>query len=238
MSSSCHVNKCVLKLNSLHPCKLIDISMLSRGGLFLWPLSDFIIQVQLMSKSQGNTRLMMKCFFGAIWALATVSWAGEVTEITHDLTGNALVAVYCQALNDVLSMISIGFNSFTNIRVFIDNCDQEDKNDFCDLEGDVYPCCHVNTTTPIKVPGVSCLYTFLNLYQKIPVATVSNLSDFGHETPVFDFSLVPVPRLCMLSPIPILNKTVHSIMGNLGSKTLHITFRFQFRDIKYLCFGS
>ena len=33
-------------------------------------------------------------------ALATVSWAGEVTEITHDLTGNELVAVYCQALND------------------------------------------------------------------------------------------------------------------------------------------
>ena len=53
-----------------------------------------------MSKSDGNARLMMKCFFGAILALATVSWAGEVTEITHDLTGNELVAVYCQALND------------------------------------------------------------------------------------------------------------------------------------------
>ena len=53
-----------------------------------------------MSKSHGNARLMMKCFFGAILALATVSWAGEVTEITHDLTGNELVAVYCQTLND------------------------------------------------------------------------------------------------------------------------------------------
>ena len=106
-------------------------------------------------------------------------------------------------------MISIGFNSFTNIRVFIDDCDQEDKNNFCDLEGDVYGCCNVNTTTPIKVPGVGCLSTFLNLYKKIPVSTVSNLSDFGHETPVLDFILVPVPRLCMLSPIPILNKTVH-----------------------------
>ena len=53
-----------------------------------------------MSKSQGNARLMIKCVFGAIWALATVSWAGEVTEITHDLTGTALVADYCQALKD------------------------------------------------------------------------------------------------------------------------------------------
>ena len=43
---------------------------------------------------------MMKCFFGAILALATVSWAGEVTEMTHGLTGKALVAVYWQALND------------------------------------------------------------------------------------------------------------------------------------------
>ena len=47
-----------------------------------------------MSKSHGNARLIMKCFFGAIMALATVSWAGEVTEITHDLTGNAMVSVY------------------------------------------------------------------------------------------------------------------------------------------------
>ena len=53
-----------------------------------------------MIKSQGNARLMIKCVFGAIWALATVSWAGEVTEITHDSTGTALVADYCQALKD------------------------------------------------------------------------------------------------------------------------------------------
>ena len=53
-----------------------------------------------MSKSHGNARLMMKCFFGAILALATVSWAGEVTEMAHQLTGNTLVAVYCQALKD------------------------------------------------------------------------------------------------------------------------------------------
>ena len=42
----------------------------------------------------------MKGFFGVILALGTVAWAGEVTKISHDLTGNKLAAIYCQALND------------------------------------------------------------------------------------------------------------------------------------------
>ena len=110
----------------------------------------------------------------------------------------------------VLSMILIGFNSFTNIRVFIDDCDQEDKNDFCDLEGDVYPCCHVNTTTPIKVPGVGCLSTFLNLYKKVPVATVSTYPISAMRPPCLRLrSSTGSEALNAQSPIPRLNRTVN-----------------------------
>ena len=43
-----------------------------------------------------------------------------------------------------------GHDSFSNIRVFIDGCDQADPNSVCDLEGNLYPCCNINVGTPVQ----------------------------------------------------------------------------------------
>ena len=50
----------------------------------------------------------------------------------------------------MIESFCIGHDSFTSIRVFIDGCDQTDPNSVCDLEGNLYPCCHIDAGSTIQ----------------------------------------------------------------------------------------
>ena len=92
----------------------------------------------------------------AVLAFVAIAHAGEVTKITHGLTGERVLkqgTIYgCYKLPTSSGNSSSfpGHDSFSNVRVFVDGCDQDNPNDVCNLEGYSYPCCHVNKATPVK----------------------------------------------------------------------------------------
>jgi len=72
----------------------------------------------------------MKFVLLATVGMAVLASGGEVTKITHNLTGH---------------------NSFADIRVYVDGCSQDDPTgSICSIEGHLYPCCHINRGTPVR----------------------------------------------------------------------------------------